>query len=42
MYFGDYFRFQIDRQLYPLLVNLDEALRGSAPATLSRTSRCGT
>ena len=34
MYFGDYFRFQIDRQLYPLLVNLDEALRGRAPATL--------
>lgn len=34
MYFGDYFRFQIDRQLYPLLVNLDEALCGRAPATL--------
>jgi predicted O-methyltransferase YrrM len=34
MYFGDYFRFQIDRQLYPLLVNLDEALHGRAPATL--------
>jgi len=34
MYFGDYFRFQIDRQLYPLLANLDEALHGRAPATL--------
>ena len=34
VYFGDYFRFQIDRQLYPLLVNLDEALQGRAPATL--------
>ena len=33
MYFGDYFRFQIDRQIYPLLENLDEALRGTAPAT---------
>ena len=34
LYFADYFRFQIDRQIYPLLVNLDEALRGRAPATL--------
>ena len=34
MYFGDYFRFQIDRQIYPLLENLDAALRGQAPATL--------
>ena len=33
MYFGE-LRFQIDRQLYPLLVKLDEALRGRAPATL--------
>ena len=33
MYFGDYFRFQIDRQVYPLLENLDAALRGAAPAT---------
>jgi len=29
-YFGDYFRFQIDRQIYPLLLNLDEALQGRA------------
>ncbi len=34
MYFGDYFRFQIDRQIYPLLENLDEALKGRAPASL--------
>jgi cyclopropane fatty-acyl-phospholipid synthase-like methyltransferase len=34
LYFGDYFRFQIDRQLYPLLLNLDEALRGEAPAAV--------
>jgi SAM-dependent methyltransferase len=34
MYFGDYFRFQIDRHFYPLLENLDEALRGTAPATV--------
>ena len=33
-YFGDYFRFQIDRQLYPLLQNLDQALRGEADASL--------
>ena len=33
-YFGDYFRFQIDRQLYPLLVNLDQAMLGNAPTTL--------
>jgi hypothetical protein len=29
-YFGDYFRFQIDRQIYPLLTDLDEALQGHA------------
>jgi len=34
LYFADYFRFQIDRQIYPLLANLDEALRGRAPASL--------
>lgn len=34
LYFGDYFRFQIDRQLYPLLMSLDKALRGAAPASL--------
>lgn len=34
LYFGDYFRFQIDRQLYPLLLNLDEALRGEARASV--------
>jgi ubiquinone/menaquinone biosynthesis C-methylase UbiE len=33
-YFGDYFRFQIDRQIYPLLLTLDEALQGSAPRSL--------
>ena len=33
-YFGDYLRFQIDRQLYPLLSNLDDALLGQAPASL--------
>jgi 2-hydroxy-4-(methylsulfanyl)butanoate S-methyltransferase len=27
-YFGDYYRFQIDRQVYPLFEHLDEALRG--------------
>jgi len=34
LYFGDYFRFQIDRQLYPLLLNLDKALRAQAPASI--------
>ena len=34
LYFGDYFRFQIDHQLYPLLLNLDKALRGEAPASI--------
>ena len=34
MYFGDYFRFQIDRQLYPLLLGLDQALQGTAPGTI--------
>ncbi len=29
-YFGDYYRFQIDRQVYPGLVTLDGALRGKA------------
>lgn len=33
-YFGDYFRFQIDRQIYPLLLNLDQALQGCAPRNL--------
>ena len=33
-YFGDYFRFQIDRHLYPLLENLDQALRGEAGTSL--------
>lgn len=33
-YFGDYFRFQIDRQIYPLLANLDEALQGRATRSL--------
>jgi len=27
-YFGDYYRFQIDRQVYPLFEHLDDALRG--------------
>ena len=27
-YFGDYYRLQIDRQLYPALTRLDDALRG--------------
>ncbi len=27
-YFGDYYRFQIDRQVYPLFEHLDAALRG--------------
>jgi ubiquinone/menaquinone biosynthesis C-methylase UbiE len=33
-YFGDYFRFQIDRQIYPLLLNLDQAMQGQAPRSL--------
>jgi hypothetical protein len=33
-YFGDYFRFQIDRQIYPLLLDLDQALHGCAPRTV--------
>lgn len=33
-YFGDYFRFQIDRQIYPLLLNLDQALQGCATRNL--------
>lgn len=28
LYFGDYFRFQIDRQIYPVLEQLDAALAG--------------
>lgn len=32
--FGEYFRFQIDRQIYPLLMHLDEGLRGTAPSSL--------
>ena len=28
MYFGDYYRFQIDRQVYPAFLHLDRALRG--------------
>jgi SAM-dependent methyltransferase len=27
-YFGDYFRFQVDRQIYPMWMRLDGALRG--------------
>jgi 2-hydroxy-4-(methylsulfanyl)butanoate S-methyltransferase len=27
-YFGDYFRFQVSRQIYPTLLHLDAALRG--------------
>src|SRR5215213_830407 len=27
-YFGDYYRFQIDRQIYPLFTRLSEALHG--------------
>jgi len=27
-YFGDYFRFQVSRQIYPTLMHLDGALRG--------------
>jgi len=34
MYFGDYFRFQIDRQIYPLLLDLDQALQGTATGTI--------
>lgn len=33
-YFGDYFRYQIDRQVYPLLTRLDDALLGRAPSSL--------
>lgn len=33
-YFGDYFRFQIDRQVYPLLLHLDQALLGQSPGPL--------
>jgi 2-hydroxy-4-(methylsulfanyl)butanoate S-methyltransferase len=33
-YFGDYFRFQVDRQIYPLLSGLDQALQGCAPRSL--------
>ncbi len=33
-YFGDYFRFQIDRQIYPLLLNLDQAMQGQAKQSL--------
>jgi len=33
-YFGDYFRLQIDRHVYPLLEHLDEALAGQAPRSL--------
>ncbi|MEO6362560.1 MAG: methyltransferase [Caldimonas sp.] len=29
MYFGDYFRFQIDRQFYPILTKLAPAIRGA-------------
>jgi len=34
-YFGDYYRFQIDRQIYPAFVHLDDALRGQ-PVDLYR------
>ncbi len=33
-YFGDYLRYQIDRQVYPLLTDLDQALVGEAPSSL--------
>jgi ubiquinone/menaquinone biosynthesis C-methylase UbiE len=33
-YFGDYFRFQIDRQVYPHLAHLDAALRGEPTPAL--------
>lgn len=33
-YFGDYFRFQIDRQIYPLLEGLNQALEGKAERSL--------
>ena len=33
-YFGEYFRFQIDRQIYPLLLDLDQALQGRATRSL--------
>ena len=33
-YFGEYFRFQIDRHVYPLLEHLDDALRGDADDNL--------
>lgn len=33
-YFGDYFRFQIDRQVYPHLQQLDRALRGEPTPAL--------
>jgi len=33
-YFGDYLRFQIDRQIYPLLSTLDQALQGRAPRSV--------
>lgn len=33
-YFGEYFRFQVDRQIYPLLLDLDQALQGRATRSL--------
>lgn len=33
-YFGEYFRFQIDRQIYPLLLDLDQALQGRAARSI--------
>lgn len=34
-YFGDYFRFQVDRQIYPMWVQLDRALRGERTGSYS-------
>ncbi len=39
-YFGDYYRFQIDRQLYPHMMALDAGLRGDT-ANLAHTSMSG-
>ncbi len=33
-YFGDYYRFQIDRQIYPQLEHLEAALKGETPPSL--------
>jgi hypothetical protein len=33
-YFGDYYRFQINRQIYPQLEHLETALKGATPPSL--------